>query len=55
MADAFRAGGGKVDFRALAAAGSEGHWLAETESGVKVAAPELERALKGLDATPKKR
>src|SRR4051812_37237691 len=53
MADAFRAGGGRVDFRVLAASGSEGHWLAETEGGVKSAEPELARALKAL--TPKKR
>jgi dienelactone hydrolase len=46
MADAFRAGGGKVDFRTLAASGSEGHWLVETESGVKAAQAELDRALK---------
>ncbi len=46
VADAFRAGGGKVDFRELAAFGSEGHWLAETAAGVKSAAPELDRALK---------
>src|SRR5262249_49840808 len=46
LADAFRASGGKVDFRALPSLGSEGHWMIETEAGVKVAAPELERALK---------
>jgi dienelactone hydrolase len=46
LADAFRAGSGRVDFHVLAAAGSEGHWLAETESGVKIAGPELDRALK---------
>jgi len=46
IADAFRGGGGKVDFRALAASGSEGHWLAETEGGVKIAGSELDRALK---------
>ena len=46
LADAFRSGGGKVDFRVLAAYGSEGHWLAETEGGVKIAATELDRALK---------
>ena len=46
LADAFRSGGGKVDFRALAAYGGEGHWLPETEGGVKMAATELERALK---------
>jgi len=48
MAEAFRAGGGKVDFRVLAAYGSEGHWLPETEGGVKLAGPELDRALKAL-------
>jgi dienelactone hydrolase len=46
LADAFRSGGGKVDFRVLAASGSEGHWLVETEGGVKRAGPELDRALK---------
>jgi dienelactone hydrolase len=45
-ADAFRAGGGRVDFRVLAASGTEGHWLAETENGVKLAGSELDRALK---------
>jgi dienelactone hydrolase len=29
MADAFRAGGDKVDFRVLPASGDEGHWVAE--------------------------
>lgn len=29
MAEAFRIGGGKVDFRVLPASGDEGHWLAE--------------------------
>jgi dienelactone hydrolase len=46
LADAFRAGGGRVDFRVLAASGSEGHWLAETEAGIKSAEAELDRALK---------
>ena len=46
LADAFRAGGGRVDFHVLPASGSEGHWLAETEAGVKLAGPEMERALK---------
>jgi dienelactone hydrolase len=46
LADAFRAAGGTAEFRVLPASGSEGHWLAETESGVKAAAPELERAVK---------
>ncbi len=35
LAEAFRGGGDKVDFRVLPASGSEGHWLAETEGGVK--------------------
>jgi dienelactone hydrolase len=46
LADVFRAAGGKVDFRVLAAYGGEGHWLPETESSVRLAAPELDRALK---------
>ena len=47
LADAFRAGGGKADFRVLPAYDGEGHWMAETENGVKLAAGELDRALKG--------
>ena len=54
LADAFRAGGGKVDFRVLAGSGSEGHWLVETDAGVKIAGPELDRALKPLAATAAK-
>jgi dienelactone hydrolase len=46
LADAFRAGGDKVDVRVLPASGSEGHWMIETESGVKAASTELDRALK---------
>jgi dienelactone hydrolase len=48
LADAFRGAGGKVAFQVLAASGSEGHWLPETEAGVKIAGPELDRALKPL-------
>jgi dienelactone hydrolase len=56
LADAFRTGGGRVDFRVLPASGSEGHWLAETEAGVKIAGPELDSALKALaPAAAKKR
>jgi dienelactone hydrolase len=56
MADAFRAGGGKVDFHVLPAHGGEGHWLVETEGGVKLAGPELDRALKAqLPSSAKKR
>jgi dienelactone hydrolase len=51
LADAFRRSGGKVDFHVLAPSGSEGHWLPETENGVKLAAPELERALKPARAS----
>jgi hypothetical protein len=50
LADAFRTGGGRVDFRVLPASGSEGHWLAETEAGVKIVGPELDTALKALTA-----
>ena len=46
LADAFRAGGGKADFRALPPYDGEGHWMAETENGVKHASSELDRALK---------
>jgi dienelactone hydrolase len=55
IADAFRAGGDKVDFRVLAAYGGEGHWLAETEGGVKSAAAELDRALKLRNPKPAKK
>ncbi len=55
LAEAFRSSGGKVDFRVLAASGSEGHWLAESESGVKLAGPELDRALKVLAPTAAKK
>jgi dienelactone hydrolase len=55
LADAFRSAGGKADFRVLAPSGSEGHWLIETESGVKIAGAELDRALKPDTAAAKKR
>jgi dienelactone hydrolase len=56
LADAFRGGGGKVEFHVLPAYGGEGHWLPETEAGVRLAAAELERALKGRpSAAAKKR
>jgi dienelactone hydrolase len=55
LADAFRSGGDKVEFHVLAASGGEGHWLAETEAGVKIAAPELDRALKALPPTAVKK
>ena len=46
MADAFRTGGDKVDFRVLPAFGSEGHWLAESDGGEKVFGPVLDAAIK---------
>jgi dienelactone hydrolase len=55
LADAFRSGGGKVEFRVLAASGSEGHWLADTEAGIKIAGPELDRALKSLPPSAAKK
>jgi len=55
LADAFRNAGGKVDFRVLGAYGSEGHWLPETEGGVKSAASELDRALKPRSPNPAKK
>ena len=55
LADAFRNAGGKVDFHVLPAYGSEGHWLPETEGGVKLAGPELDRALKPRSPTTAKK
>jgi len=51
LAEAFRASGGKADFNVLPAHGSEGHWLPETEGGLKFAGPELDRALKTRSPT----
>jgi dienelactone hydrolase len=55
LADAFRGGGASVAFHALAAYGGEGHWLPETEAGVKLAAVELDRALKRPPPTTAKK
>jgi dienelactone hydrolase len=55
LAGAFRGGGGRVDFHVLAASGGEGHWLAESEAGVKIAGPQLDRALKLLAPKPDKK
>jgi len=55
LADAFRSAGGRVDFRVLPPYGSEGHWLPETEGGVKLAGPELDLALKRSAAPAKQR
>jgi dienelactone hydrolase len=51
LADAFRAGGDKVDFRVLAAFGSEGHALAEAAGGEKIFGPALEAVIKPVVAT----
>jgi dienelactone hydrolase len=55
LADAFASTGGKVEFRVLPASGSEGHWLAETDAGIKSAGPELDRALKLSAPAPAKK
>jgi dienelactone hydrolase len=55
MADAFRGSGGKASFHVLAASGGEGHWLAESEAGIKIAGPELDRALKTIAPTAAKK
>jgi dienelactone hydrolase len=52
LADAFRAGGDKVDFRALPEFRSEGHWLAETDGGEAIYGPALDSALKALSGKP---
>jgi dienelactone hydrolase len=52
MADAFRGGGDKVDLRVLAASGSEGHWLAESDGGAKTYGPALDSAIKAAMAKP---
>ena len=55
LVDAFRAAGGRADFQVLPAHGSEGHWLVETEGGVKLAGGELDRALKARFPTQAKK
>jgi len=55
LVDAFRGAGGKADFQVLPAHGSEGHWLVETEGGVKLAEREFDRALKARSAISAKK
>ena len=55
MADAFRAGGDRVDFRVLPAFGSEGHWLAETDGAEKIFGPVLDAAIKTSAVTSAKK
>ncbi|SDH00651.1 Dienelactone hydrolase [Bradyrhizobium sp. Rc2d] len=45
LVEAFRGAGGEVDFHTLPAIGSEGHWMIETEAGVKAASGDLARGL----------
>jgi dienelactone hydrolase len=45
LIEAFRASSGQVELKTLPASASEGHWMVETESGVKLATAELDRAL----------
>jgi dienelactone hydrolase len=52
LADAFRAGGDKVDFRALPDFRTEGHWLAESPGGPEIYGPTLGHAMKALIARP---
>jgi dienelactone hydrolase len=52
LAQAFRRHGGKVEFRTLPAIGSEGHWMIETDVGVKAASQDLERALNRRGGPP---
>jgi dienelactone hydrolase len=52
MADAFRAGGDKVDFRALPEFRGEGHWLAEADGGEEVYGPTLDNAMKAIMQKP---
>ncbi|MDH2399475.1 alpha/beta fold hydrolase [Bradyrhizobium sp. SSUT18] len=51
LVDAFRGSGGTAEFRTLPAAGGEGHWMIESEAGVKAASAELDRALKPVAGT----
>jgi dienelactone hydrolase len=55
LADAFRAGGGKADFRLLPAFGHEGHGMIEAEGGVGLLAGEFDRALKPASERVKQR
>jgi dienelactone hydrolase len=52
MADAFRSGGDRVDFRALPEFRSEGHWLAEADGGEEVWGPTLDNAMKAITQNP---
>jgi dienelactone hydrolase len=52
LADAFRAAGGKVDFRELPDFRAEGHWLAESDGGDDLYGATLNNALKTIITRP---
>ena len=52
MADAFRSGGDRVDFRALPEFRGEGHWLAEADGGEEVWGPALDNAMQAIMQKP---
>jgi dienelactone hydrolase len=52
LADAFRNGGGRVDFRELQDFQSEGHWLAESDGGDNIYGAALDKALKAVMTGP---
>jgi dienelactone hydrolase len=55
LSDAFHATGGSVQFSVLPPSGSEGHWMAETETGVKLAESALMRALRPEAVEPRRK
>ena len=55
LVDAFRGAGGKADFQVLPAYGGEGHWLVETEGGVKLAGPTRSRPEGAIPANSAKK
>lgn len=52
LADAFRNGGGRVDFRELRDFRSEGHWLAESNGDDDIYGAALDKALKAVMTGP---
>lgn len=54
LADAFRKGGDKVDFRELPDFRSEGHWLAESDDGDDIYGTALDKALTTITTKPAK-
>lgn len=48
FADAYRAAGGRLDYRLLGDFGRDGHWLFEQRDGVAIWGPVVEEFLKGV-------